>query len=62
METNNDAFEDVKNYFSFSLRGAFVGLDGIILSKIYFLFLTGVELTSKTGRCCKVLPIGLLLA
>lgn len=59
MQTNDPVFEDVKNYFSFALRGAFVGLDGITLSKIYFMFLSGIELISQSGQHCKVLPIGM---
>ena len=59
MQTNDPVFENVKNYFSFALRGAFVGLDGITLSKIYYMFLSGIELISRSGECRKVLPIGL---
>lgn len=59
MQTNDSVFEEVKNYFSFALRGAFVGLDGMTLSKIYFMFLSGIELISQSGSCCKVLPIGM---
>ncbi|MGE4574699.1 MULTISPECIES: hypothetical protein [Parachlamydia] len=59
MRTNDPVFEEVKNYFSFALRGAFAGLDGMTLSKIYFMFLSGIELISQSGRCCKILPIGL---
>lgn len=59
MQTNDPVFEDIKNYFSFVLRGSFVGLDGMTLTKIYFMFLSGIELISRSGRCCKVLPIGM---
>ena len=59
MQTNDPVFEDIKNYFSFVLRGSFAGLDGVTLSKIYYMFLTGIELISQRGRCCKILPVGL---
>lgn len=59
MQTNDLVFEDVKNYFSFCLRGAFAGLDGMTLTKIYYMFLSGIELISQSGRCSKTLPIGL---
>ncbi|MBS0272630.1 MAG: hypothetical protein JSR85_08310 [Proteobacteria bacterium] len=59
MQTNDPMFEDVKNYFSFVLRGSFANLDGMTLSKIYYMFLSGIELISQSGRCSKTLPIGL---
>ena len=59
MQTNDPVFEDVKNYFSFALRGAFVDLDGMELTKIYYMFLTGIELTTKNGHCRIALPIGM---
>lgn len=59
MEPNNPVFEEVKKYFSFMLRGSFVNLDGMTLSKIYYMFLSGIELIQQSGRCTKTLPIGL---
>lgn len=59
MQANDPVFEDVKNYFCFALRGAFAGLDGMDLTKIYFMFLSGIELISRSGHCSKVLPIGM---
>lgn len=59
METNDSIFEEVKNYFSFCLRGSFAGLDGMTLTKIYYMFLTGIELISQSGQRRKILPIGL---
>ena len=59
MQANDPVFEDVKKYFSFALQGAFVVLDGMTLSKIYFMFLSGIELISQSGCRCKVLPIGI---